>query len=107
MRVCGIETAENLGVSQRKGRERTMTNALRDGELLDVIRTLSAQRASGQLQISTGMTEGALFFDRGQLVDARLGKLTGFRAINALASVRDASYDFDASIAPPAQSSIT
>ena len=40
-------------------------------------------------------------------MDVRLGKLTGFQAINALASVPDASYHFDPTIAPPAQSSIT
>jgi len=75
--------------------------------ILDVIKMLAAERASGGLQVSTGMTEGALFFDSGKLVDARLGKLTGFQAINALATVRDGSYNFDPTIAPPAQSSIT
>jgi len=83
-----------------------MNNGLRDGGMLGVIRELSAQRASGRLHISTGMTEGALFFARGQLVDARLGRLNGFQAINALVSVPDASYDFDPSIAPPVESSI-
>lgn len=78
-----------------------------DQGILDVIGKLAAERASGRLQVSTGMTEGALFFDSGQLVDARLGKLTGFQAINALATVRDASYTFEPGIAPPAQSSIT
>ena len=75
--------------------------------ILDVIANLSSQRATGRLHITTGMTEGALFFDRGQLVDAWLGKLAGFQAINALASVRDASYDFDPAIVPRAQGSIT
>jgi hypothetical protein len=75
--------------------------------ILDVIATLSSQRATGRLHITTGMTEGALFFDRGLLVDAWLGKLAGFQAINALASVRDASYDFDPAIVPRAQGSIT
>ena len=84
-----------------------MNDALRDRGILDVIRMLSSERVSGALQLSTGLTEGALFFDRGQLVDARLGKLTGFQAINALASVRDGSYNFDPAIAPPAQSSMT
>jgi hypothetical protein len=84
-----------------------MNDALRDRGILDVIRMLSSESASGALQVSTGLTEGALFFDRGQLVDARLGKLTGFQAINALASVPDASFNFDPAIAPPAQTSIT
>jgi hypothetical protein len=84
-----------------------MENTPREQGILDVIATLAAERASGRLQINTGMTEGALFFDSGQLVDARLGKLSGFQAINALATLRDASYNFDPGIAPPAQSSIT
>ncbi|HJT67773.1 MAG TPA: DUF4388 domain-containing protein [Pyrinomonadaceae bacterium] len=83
-----------------------MNNGLRDGGMLGVIRELSAQGASGRLHISTGMTEGALFFARGQLVDARLGRLSGFQAINALVSVPDASYNFDPSVAPPVESSI-
>src|SRR5215217_1026358 len=84
-----------------------MNDALRDRRILDAISMLSSQRASGALQISTGLTQGALFFDRGQLVDARLGKLTGFQAINALASVPDVIFNFDPAIAPPAQSSMT
>src|SRR5690242_1511686 len=83
-----------------------MNNGLRDGGMLGVIRELSAQGASGRLHISTGMTEGAFFFARGQLVDARLGRLNGFQAINALVSVPDGRYEFDPSVAPPVESSI-
>ena len=84
-----------------------MSNGVRDDGILDVIRLLSARGASGRVQISTGMTDGALFFNKGQLVDARVGKLTGFQAINALAAVPDATYNFDPSIQPPVHSGIT
>lgn len=84
-----------------------MTNGVRDEGILDVIRVLSARGASGRVQISTGMTDGALFFNKGQLVEARVGKLSGFQAINALAAVPDATYNFDPSIEPPVHSSIT
>lgn len=84
-----------------------MQNGLHGDGLLDTIRSLSAQGASGRLQISTGTTNGALFFDRGQLVDARLANLSGFQAINAVASVPDASYSFDPTIPPPVRGSIT
>lgn len=84
-----------------------MSDGVRDEGILDVIGLLAARRASGRVQVSTGMTDGALFFDKGQLVDARVGKLTGFQAINALAAVPDATYNFDPSIVPPLQSSIT
>ncbi len=75
--------------------------------ILDVIRSLSAQGASGRLQINTGMTDGALFFDRGELVDARLANLSGFQAVNALVSVPNGNYSFDSTVRPPAQHSIT
>src|SRR4051812_18403011 len=76
-------------------------------DLGDVINSLSARRESGRLEIASGLTRGELFFDKGQLVDARVGKLSGFQAINALSSLRDPTFEFDPSIPPPAQSSIT
>lgn len=92
--------------SAKKG-DAVMKDALADRGIVEIIHMLSSQGATGRLAISTGMTNGAVFFDRGQLIEARLGKLTGFQAINALASVRDASYDFNPAIVPPAQSSIS
>lgn len=84
-----------------------MSDGVRDEGILDVIRLLAARGASGMVQVSTGMTEGALFFNRGLLVDAQVGRLTGFQAINALAAVPDATYNFDPSIEPPVRSAIT
>ena len=84
-----------------------MENAFRDQTILDVIRILSSRGESGRLQITSGMTDGAVFIDKGQLVDAKFAKLTGFQAINALASMRDVTFSFDPSITPPTQSSIT
>jgi hypothetical protein len=84
-----------------------MKNTIRDHGVLDVIDRLSANHESGMLQITSGMTEGAFSFNKGQLVDARVGKLTGFQAINAVASMRDADFSFDPSVVPPRQSSIT
>ena len=81
-----------------------MADALRKDGILDVIRSLAAKGATGRLQISTGMTDGALFFDRGELVDARLANLRGFQAINALVSVPEGSYSFDPAIRPAQQS---
>jgi len=53
------------------------------------------------------LNEGEFFFDKGQLVDARMGKLTGFQAINAVSFLRDVNFKFDPSAAAPAHSSIT
>ncbi len=83
------------------------SETFRDQETLDVIRTLAGNGESGLLQMRTGATDGAFFFRNGQIVDARVGSLNGFQAINAAASIRDASFSFDPSVAPPASSSIT
>jgi hypothetical protein len=80
---------------------------LHSGGILDVIKILSTNRESGKLEISAGKTGGAFFFKNGQLVDARVGDLTGFRAVNAVAAMRDVRFTFDPAIYPPAVSSIT
>jgi len=76
-------------------------------EFLELINTLSAQGESGRLDISAGATEGELFFKNGKLVDARMEHLTGFQAINAVASMPDARFHFNPSAAVPTSSSIT
>ena len=80
---------------------------LHNGGVLDVIKILSTNGESGKLDISVGKTQGAFFFKNGQLVDARVGDLTGFRAVNAVASMRDARFNFDPTVRPPLVSSIT
>ncbi len=88
------------------GNELNPENTLRDREILDVIGIISANAETGRLQINSGPTEGALYFKDGRLVDAHVGNLTGFQAINAAASIREASLSFDPSVALPSTSSI-
>lgn len=75
--------------------------------MFDVIKILAANGASGRIDITAGTTEGAVFLKGGQLVDARVGHLTGFPAVNALASIREARFNFDPTAVPPVASSIT
>lgn len=75
--------------------------------IMEFIATLSAKGATGRLEILAGETRGALLFRGGGLVDARIGHLTGFQAINAVAAMRDAQFHFDPSVAVPGISSIT
>ena len=75
--------------------------------ILETIATLSANGETGRLDIFAGAIEGALLFKNGKLVDARVGHLTGFQAVNALASMRDARFHFDPSVAVPGFSPIT
>jgi len=84
-----------------------MNNAQQDRGILAAIGRLAILGATGRLEISAGTTDGALLFDRGQLVDAQMGRLRGFQAINALAFIPDASFDFNPTIVPPPQSSLT
>jgi hypothetical protein len=84
-----------------------VNNILREEGILELIRTIMSSSESGRLQISAGSTEGAFFFKQGKLVDARVGDLTGFQAVNAATSMRDASFSFDPAVAPPLTSSIT
>lgn len=81
-------------------------NPVRDRGILEAIQTVSINGESGRLAMRTGTTEGVFFFNNGLLVDARVGNLTGFQAINAAASMPETSLSFDPSIAPPPVSSI-
>ena len=72
----------------------------------ELIASLSARGASGRLKIVTGTTDGELLFNRGNLVDARFGHLTGFPAVNAIAAMPEANVEFDPSIETPTSSSI-
>jgi len=78
-----------------------------DRNILNFIRTICANGESGRLEILAGAIQGELSFANGKLVDARFGHLTGFRAVNAVAAMRDARFSFDPTFAPLASSSIT
>lgn len=63
--------------------------------VLDFIRGITSNRESGRLEINAGGTPGTLLFHEGKLVDARLGSLSGFQAVNAAVALRDAEVSFD------------
>ena len=75
--------------------------------LLDLIESISSNRDSGRLEIAATAASGAFFFKEGKLLDAELGSLTGFQAVNAALSIRDAQFTFNPLISMPASSSIT
>lgn len=63
--------------------------------VLDLIKRITANRESGRLEINAAGTPGTLLFYEGKLVDARLGSLSGFQAVNAAVSLQDAEISFD------------
>ena len=80
--------------------------------ILDVIKSITANGESGRLEISSpgthgSGTHGVLLFTEGKLVDARLESLSGFQAVNAAVSLRDAEFSFDHVVPAPQAVSIT
>jgi hypothetical protein len=70
--------------------------------VLDLIKRITSNHESGRLEINTSGTHGVssgtrgtLLFHEGKLVDARLGSLSGFPAVNAAVALRDAEISFD------------
>jgi hypothetical protein len=63
--------------------------------VLDVIKTITSNQESGRLEIVSSGTRGTLLFNEGKLVDARLGSLSGFPAVNAAVALRDVQISFD------------
>lgn len=75
--------------------------------ILEVIENITSNHESGRLEIASAGTRGTLLFSEGKLVDARLGSLSGFQAVNAAVALRDVEVDFD-HVTPASQlSSIT
>ena len=69
--------------------------------ILDFIKSIASNRESGRLEINSFGTHGALLFTDGKLVDARLGSLEGFQAVNAAVSLRDVEFSFVHATYPP------
>ena len=63
--------------------------------ILEVIGRITSNSESGRLEINTSGTFGTLLFHAGKLVDARLGSLSGFQAVNAAVALRDVEFSFD------------
>ena len=76
-------------------------------EILEVINCITSNHESGRLEIVSSGTRGTLLFDRGKLVDARLGSLSGFQAVNAAIALRDVQISFDHVTPAPHLSNIT
>lgn len=69
--------------------------------ILDIIKSIASNRESGRLEISSFGTNGTLLFTDGKLVDAQLGSLKGFQAVNAAVSLRDVQFSFVHATYPP------
>ena len=80
----------------------SMNETSDDYGIVDVVVSLCKNGRTGRLQINVGSKRGVFFFNDGQLVDARIGTLTGFAAVNLAISCEATVLNFDSSIEPPA-----
>ena len=69
--------------------------------ILEFIKSIQSNRESGRLEIDSYGMHGALLFTDGKLVDARLGSLEGFQAVNAAVSLPNAQFSFVHATYPP------
>lgn len=76
-------------------------------EILEVIKSITSNHESGRLEIVSNGTRGTLLFNEGKLVDARLGSLSGFQAVNAAVALREVQVSFDHVTPAPHLNSIT
>jgi len=63
--------------------------------ILEIINSITSNQESGRLEIVSSGARGTLLFNEGKLVDARLGSLSGFPAVNAAVALRDVEVSFD------------
>jgi len=92
----------DLFLRELLGADMSMNETAKNYGLPDVIASLCKSGSTGRLQINAGSTRGAFFFKDGQLVDARVGTLIGFAAVNLAVSSGAIVLNFDSSIEPPA-----
>ena len=83
-----------------------MSHSNNDQGVLRVIQSIASNRESGELEIISSRTLGTLRFSKGKLVDATLGMLSGFQAINAAISLRDVQLRFKPLTSAPRPGSI-
>jgi hypothetical protein len=75
--------------------------------ILEVVKSITSNQESGRLEIVSSGARGTLLFNEGKLVDARLGSLSGFPAVNAAVALRDVEVSFDHVIPASHLTSIT
>ena len=63
--------------------------------VLEVVKSITSNHESGRLEIVSSGTRGTLLFNEGKLVDARLGSLSGFQAVNAAVALQNVQVSFD------------
>jgi hypothetical protein len=74
-----------------------LSGQLSDLSLAELIEFFCNQRKTGRLKIAYQQAPGYFYFDRGELVDAKIGALTGVDAVYYALTLENASFKFSTS----------
>lgn len=77
-----------------------LSGQLSDLSLAELIEFFCNQRKSGRLKVAYELTPGYFYFDRGDLVDAKIGSLNGIEAIYYALTLANASFKFSPAFEP-------
>lgn len=77
-----------------------LSGQLSDLSLAELIEFFCNQRKSGRLKVAYGRAPGYFYFDRGDLVDAKIGSLNGVEAIYYALTLANASFKFSPAFEP-------
>ncbi len=77
-----------------------LSGQLSDLSLAELIEFFCNQRKSGRLKVSYPRAPGFFYFQKGALVDAKIGALSGVEAVYYALTLQNASFKFSASFEP-------
>jgi hypothetical protein len=77
-----------------------LSGQLSDLSLAELIEFFCNQRKTGRLKVAYEQTPGYFYFDRGDLVDAKIGSLNGIEAIYYALTLANASFKFSPAFEP-------
>lgn len=77
-----------------------LSGQLSDLSLAELIEFFCNQRKTGRLKVAYERTPGYFYFDRGDLVDAKIGSLNGIEAIYYALTLANASFKFSPAFEP-------
>jgi hypothetical protein len=77
-----------------------LSGQLSDLSLAELIEFFCNQRKTGRLKVAYETTPGFFYFDRGDLVDAKIGSLNGVEAIYYSLTLANASFKFSPAFEP-------
>ncbi|MDT4956007.1 MAG: hypothetical protein QOJ02_4145 [Acidobacteriota bacterium] len=81
-----------------------LSGQLSDLSLAELIEFFCNQRKTGRLKVAYERAPGYFYFDRGDLVDAKIGSLTGIEAIYYALTLANASFKFSPAFEPTRRS---